>query len=226
MLKKIFASLILAAGLCSAVSLAAVNYTFSDVNSDTDYQAAIYWAADRGIATGYGNGMWGPDECVRRAELMKMVMEFNGTPIATKTDSVSKFSDVLRTDWFYTYVTLANSYGYIDGYADGTFKPNACVNRAEAMKIAVNVLIEKNPTSWPTTGLFYDDKLIVDMDPGSWYIPYAYRLFKDRLVGTNHTISAGYVGGLPTIKFFPDESMSRAEVVEMLYRIGRYIGAR
>lgn len=226
MLTRFLASVLMGAFVFGGIASAAVDYTFSDVDTSTDYYNAIYWAADEGIATGYGNGMWGPDECVRRAELMKMVIESSAydeyDPMYTK----AYFSDVNVGDWYFDYVMKARGQGLIEGYADGTFKPNRCVNRAEAMKIVVNTLIEKDPTGWPTGGLFYDNKLVVDVDTRDWYIPYAYRLFKDRLVGTNHTQYAGDVAGVYTIKFFPGDDMTRKEVAEMLNRINKYINSR
>lgn len=226
MFKRFLASILMGAVIFGGVASAKIMYTFSDVDSSTDYNSSIYWAADQGIATGYGDGNWGPDVCVRRAELMKMVMEYGGhddyDPMYTKP----YFSDVNVGDWYFDYVMKARGLGYIDGYSDGTFKPNNCVNRAEAMKIVVNILIEKDPTELPTGGLFYDNKLVVDVDTNDWYIRYAYRLFKDRLVGTNHTEYAGDVAGVYTIKFFPGEDMTRKEVAEMLYRIDKYIAAR
>jgi S-layer homology domain len=225
MFKKILASILVGMFMFAGAASAMVDYTYSDVDTDTDYFDSIYWAVEHGIATGYGDGRWGPDECVRRAELMKMVMEFEGGQILT-TDQPSTFSDVKMDDWFFNYVSLAHAYGYIDGYPDGTFQPNRCVNRAEAMKIAVNVLVGSNGLDSSGGPVMYDDKLVEDISIGDWFGPYARILFKNRLIGTNHTIFANEIAGTRTIKFFPGDSMTRKEVAEMMHRISKYISER
>jgi hypothetical protein len=198
------------------------------VDTDTDYRQAIQWTVEEGITSGYGNGMWGPDECVRRAELMKMILEYGGyfPEEDYPENEVPSFSDVRKSDWFWEYVMAAKKYGYIEGYPDGTFQPNRCVNRAEAMKIAVNVLIGTGNLDSSGGPVMYDDKIVADITIQDWYGPYARLLFKNRLVGTNHTRAAGTIAGTTMINFFPGESMSRKEVAEMLYRIDKVLAAR
>jgi hypothetical protein len=43
--------------------------TFSDVTAGTLYSEEIGWLAENGVVQGYGDGSFGPDNCVRRAEL-------------------------------------------------------------------------------------------------------------------------------------------------------------
>lgn len=121
---------------------------------------------------------------------------------------------------------LAYKNGYISGYPDGTFQPNRCVNRAEAMKMAANVLIGTGNLDSSGGPVMYDDKLVSDITIRDWFGPYARMLFKNRLVGTNHTRFSGSIAGTKTINFFPGEDMSRKEVAEMLYRIFQYQQAR
>lgn len=209
-------------GLAAAATTSA-EMTFSDVNSSTDYFQAINWVAQQGIATGYQDGRWGPDDCVTRAQLVKMISLLGslGGPVETQYfgQSAGTFKDVSKNDWFYVDVYNAKDAGWITGYADGTFKPNQCVNRAEAMKIAANTMFY-NPTLDSSGGpIMYDDKIVNDIKIADWYGPFARLLFKDRLVGTNHTVRVGEVGGASLINFFPSQSMSRKEVAEMLHRI-------
>lgn len=224
-MKKLFVSLF--AALAVFVPAVFGMSGFTDLNDDTDYRDAILWTVDQGITSGYGNGMWGPDECVRRAELMKMVMGSRPGFMPQDVDEgKNSFSDVRSTDWFYLYVMSSRDAGYISGYSDGTFRPNVCVNRAEAMKIAVNVLVGGGNLDSSGGPVMYDDKIVADISIGDWFGPYARLLFKNRLVGTNHTRAAGLIAGTTTINFFPGESMTRKEVAEMLYRINVYNAAR
>lgn len=192
--------------------------TYSDVNSNTYYFDSINWAVVNGIATGYDDGRWGPDDCVTRAQLMKMIVVATdgsyGEVIPTKV-----FKDVKAGDWFVDYVTIGYNNNWIKGYADGTFKPNKCVNRAEAMKMATNAMFA-NPNLDSSGGpVMYDDKIVADIKISDWFGPFSRFLFKDRLVGTYHTRFSGEVGGATAINFYPSESMSRKEVAAMLHRI-------
>lgn len=204
-----------------------VSFQFHDVNSSTSYVEAILWAYDQGIIQGYSNGNFGPDDCVRRSELVKMLVEYAHTGSSTIGEGFSDpgFRDVFTSDWYYPYVKEAKSKNYIQGYSDNTFRPNNCVNRAEAMKIAYQSLLTNQ--TWDSSGnpVMYDDKVVTDIPVSSWYAPYARALFRNRLMGTVHTVadpnaSTNYRG----ILFYPAGSMTRKEVAEMLYRISKFSG--
>lgn len=115
--------------------------TFSDMNE-------TYWASDSieklveaGIISGYPDGTFKPDGYINRAELVKITnMVFSFT---TKQDN-SSLTDIKVEDWFYENVLIAQNAGYINGYPDGTFKPNDYVTRQELCKIldAVNNFVE------------------------------------------------------------------------------------
>ncbi len=221
--KRSIASVALAASLFAFVpAFVAQAVTFSDVNNSTDYKAAILWAQSVGFVSGYPDGTFKPDACVKRAELLKMIYAYNA-PGSLNVTTNKAFSDVHSSDWFYKYVNRAVYDGVVKGYDDGTFKPGNCVNRAEAMKIATNALFYMPDLSDFGGVVYYDDKLVVDIHNWDWFAPYSNFLFRKRLVGTNHTVSNGYVSGIPTIKFSPDGFMSRKEVAQLIYNYDEYI---
>ena len=55
----------------------------------------------------------------------------------TDTEEVS-FTDVKAGDWYYNAVAKAAAAGYTKGYADGSFKPNTTITRAEAAVMIAN----------------------------------------------------------------------------------------
>ncbi|MFO0780670.1 MAG: S-layer homology domain-containing protein [Candidatus Gracilibacteria bacterium] len=200
---------------------------FSDVNTGTSYYQGIMWAYDHGIIQGYGNGTFGPDNCVRRAELVKMIVQYahKDSSAVGSAGSDPGFSDVPSSAWFYPYVKEARYKNYVSGYGDGTFRPNVCVNRAEAMKIAYGALLSNVALDNSSSPLYYDDKLITDIGVGEWYAGYARTLFKNRLVGTDHTSwDPAYPTNSRAIRFFPSGSMSRKEVAQMIYLISNFQG--
>lgn len=199
---------------------------FSDLNPNTHYIDAISWTLNEGITSGYATGGWGPDECVTRAEALKMMQEYRfERSIESKANDLEEwmnFPDVSQADWHYDYVRYARFLEIVEGYPNGLFLPNQCVNRAEAMKMAINTLMPGEESNHYGE-LYYDDKLISDMYRSEWYMPFARTLFEKRLVGTKHTeLSSQPNQTFKTIKFFPGEAMSRKEFAEMLFRIHNY----
>ncbi|NGZ76881.1 S-layer homology domain-containing protein [Saccharibacillus alkalitolerans] len=71
------------------------------------------------------------------------------------TSQASQFTDVKSTHWAYSAVQQGVAKGYVDGYTNGTFKPDASVTRAEFVKMVVAAM-----------------KLDVKETSGKWYIPY------------------------------------------------------
>lgn len=98
-----------------------------------DFEAALY-LQEEDIVDGYDDGTFKPLSTINRAEFTKIVLN------ATHPDAVGGsdcFTDVSE-EWFAPYVCSAKTLGIIDGYSDGSFKPSANVNFAEASKILSN----------------------------------------------------------------------------------------
>ena len=108
---------------------------FDDVTEDTDYYTAIGWMAYNEVINGYGDGTFGPDNCVQRAEILKMLFEMLEID-ESDYDGDNPFTDVPAGEWFTGYIALAQERGTVEGYGDGSFKPAQCVLRSEAIKMA------------------------------------------------------------------------------------------
>ena len=67
---------------------------------------------------------------------LKTVSKFESVP----------FSDVDKSLWSADYIYSAYKAGYIDGYEDGTFRPDSPITRAEAVKI-INSVLERTDMS-------------------------------------------------------------------------------
>ncbi len=107
---------------------------FDDVDETAWYSDAVYTLADLGIID--RNGLFEPDRNITRAEFVDMAARFARR---AETDGIS-FLDVSEDDWFYESVMTAVGYGWIKGYPDGTFRPEASLTRAEAAVIVNNML--------------------------------------------------------------------------------------
>lgn len=227
MFGKISISLLLAMVFqLSAGAMTTVQFEqYSDLKN-AEYSEAIEWTLNEGITQGFTNTEWKPEECITRAQLLKMMIEYryDGNVADISTTYISPFSDVNQDDWFYDYVSNGYIRGIVEGYSDGTFRPNQCVNRVEAMKVAVETLIYDDLIDNQSAPLYFDDKIIADMQGAVWYSDYANTMFQLRLVGTNHTRSLDDKPSVvKQIKFFPADSMTRKEVAKMMFEIDKLI---
>ncbi len=109
-----------------------INYSFSDLNSNDWYYTPIYYLTSNGLMQGYSDGTIRPNNYITRAEFTKMATTILGFE---DTNTVISFSDVPKESWFYYYVKAGVNKGLVNGYANGTFRPNNKITRAEATKI-------------------------------------------------------------------------------------------
>ena len=138
---------------------------FSDVSADKWYNNAVSTLSRMGVIGGYADGTFRPDAPISRAEFVKIAVSFTQNNGST---TYNYFTDVKTTDWFAPYVTAAKDAGLIEGYSDGSFKPESKITRAEACAI-VNRTLGRKPSKahmkisdridWPdvqTTDWFYE----------------------------------------------------------------------
>ena len=113
-----------------------ITATFPDVPADAWYATAVNTLASLGMVSGDADGNFRPNDPITRAEFCVIALAF-----AYEPESYScSFTDVSVNDWFYTYVAQAASYGWIGGYADGSFGPNDLITRAQVTTIVNNML--------------------------------------------------------------------------------------
>ena len=113
-----------------------ITKTFPDVPANAWYATAVNTLASLGMVSGDANGNYRPNDPITRAEFCVIALAFAYEP----DNAVCYFSDVSRSDWFYTYVAQAASYGWIGGYTNGNFGPNDRITRAQVTTIVNNML--------------------------------------------------------------------------------------
>ena len=113
-----------------------ITKTFSDVPADAWYATAVNTLASLGMVSGDPDGAFRPNDPITRAEFCVIALAFAYEP----DNAVCYFGDVSRSDWFYTYVAQAASYGWIGGYTNGNFGPNDQITRAQVTTIVNNML--------------------------------------------------------------------------------------
>lgn len=108
---------------------------FKDVESNRWSVKHIATLANGSIINGYPDGSFRPSRYITRAEL---------ATIASKFDKLSPSESNLFSDisghWASKYINSAALKGWINGYPDGTFKPDQYITRAEFVTLVNNVL--------------------------------------------------------------------------------------
>lgn len=113
---------------------------FSDVNPGDWYYQYVTFARSKGFVSGYGDGSFHPNDPITRAEALAIITEVAGFNSHDYQGFESQFSDVNSSDWFATAVAVGVDYGIVEGYGDGSFRPNSNLTRAEASVIAIRAL--------------------------------------------------------------------------------------
>ena len=108
---------------------------FSDVSDGQWHNKAISTMAKLGIVKGRRADSFDPDASITRAEFAAICARFNTKPV----ENNGSFSDI-SGHWAENEIERAAAFGWISGYPDGTFHPDARITRAEAMTMINRVL--------------------------------------------------------------------------------------
>ena len=125
---------------------------------DTKYESAVKALEVLNIVDGYEDGEYKANKLVTRAEMAKLLVIATGKDNTAKISlNASTFNDVAANHWALGYINVASQCGFINGYPDGSFKPDETINYAEAATMALRALgydiaLEGRGT-WPTNYL-------------------------------------------------------------------------
>lgn len=110
-------------------SMLPFDYRFNDVlDENAWYYDAVYAAYDAGLMNGVGEGLFAPNATLDRATLATVLYREAGEPAAKGTAS---FTDIAEGQWYTDAVNWAAEQGVVNGYPDGTFRPEAPITRQE-----------------------------------------------------------------------------------------------
>ncbi|RVU54550.1 S-layer homology domain-containing protein, partial [Anaerosphaera multitolerans] len=145
---------------------------------------------------GYPDDTFRPQGNITRAEVTTiffrmMTDESRNNYWSTTND----FGDVQSTDWFNNAISTMSNAGGVNGYPDGTFRPNANITRGEFATMASRFLVDSGSL---TNYQFTDTK-------GNWA--------EDAI---NKLASNGLISGYPDGSFKPDQQITRAEAATLM----------
>jgi len=157
---------------------------------------AISYLYEKGIVGGYDDGTFKPDKTLNRAELLKILI--GGTGAKPSLDDYHDCYPDVKKEWFAPYVCYATDKRWVEGYPDGTFKPEKTVIKAEAIKMLVNSQGYK-------INIDLKFNAYSDIPAGVWF---------------QRFVKEAFVRGLLEEKalYFPAKEMTRANISENIYR--------
>ncbi|SHH68034.1 conserved repeat domain-containing protein, partial [Anaerosphaera aminiphila DSM 21120] len=143
---------------------------------------------------GYPNGTFGPQKSITRAEVAAMLVRLDNNSLIISATSSKGYSDVKGADWYSNAVAQATNKGIMEGYPDGSFKPNKAITRAEfAAAVSRFASLSSSGSSFGDVSSSHWAKRFIDS---------AY--------------ANGWVNGYPDGTFRPDRNISREETVTIL----------
>lgn len=107
-------------------------YSYRDVDTSAWYHEAVDYVLVNGLMSGYGNGLFGPNDNLSRAQLCQILYNKEGRPAVTGN---SVFTDVAGTAWYADAVIWANANGIVGGYGNGLFGPEDNITREQLAAI-------------------------------------------------------------------------------------------
>ena len=135
------------------------NYT--DVTKEAWYNNEVSTLSNAGVIKGYPEGDFKPDGAITRAEFASMTSRFLSDSVKATNGKLNDIAD----HWAEKDINKLVAAGIIEGYEDGSFKPDKSITRAEAAKI-VNGILERTPHK---DGLLKDMKVWKDNNEKAWY---------------------------------------------------------
>ena len=151
-MKKVLSLVLTLSLVLGTFSMAfAANTSFSDVKGEACEQAVAV-LTDLGVANGYEDGTYKPENIVTRAEMAVFVVNALGLEDYVTETATSSFTDMDGYGWAQGYIAYAQSLGVVSGYGDGTFKPGKTVSYDEAATMVVAALgytTESLQGTWP-----------------------------------------------------------------------------
>ena len=136
--------------------------SLSDVTRGQWFNHAVSTLSSMGIVKGHNDGTFAPNTPITRAEFAAIAARFDDK----NTDTSSKFTDI-ASHWAKNEIGIAANKGWINGYPDGTFRPNQYITRAEAMTLVNRVLnrLPENSSDLLDSMIKWPD----NSDASAWY---------------------------------------------------------
>ena len=170
---------------------------YVDVPNDAYYLRPVLWARENGITSGTDATHFSPDKICTRAQVVTFLWRAAGSP--EPVSSVSPFSDVSKSSYYYKAVLWAVEQGITSGMGNGRFAPDDTCTRAQVVTFLYRA--SGSPAVYSGSNPF------TDVRSGDYYYN-----------AVRWAVQNGITSGVDSTHFGPGTKCSRAQVVTFLYR--------
>ncbi len=188
---------------------------FSDVTDGAWYYDAVEWGAEVGLVTGYGNGLFGPNDPVTREQLAQILRQYakmQGADVS-KTADISSFKDAASVSgWAKEALSWAVAEGLVSGVTADTLAPSGQASRAQVAAMLMRFL-DKEPAAGLTLV-----KSVQIFDPdyadGGWTLA--------------RVVTYEYENGYPTRidTYYPDSDEHQISTFEYTFEDGQPVSCK
>ncbi|MFI3226572.1 MAG: S-layer homology domain-containing protein [Clostridia bacterium] len=177
---------------------------FTDVSVDDWFYEDVLYLYDLGLMTGTSTTTFSPNEGSSRAMMAQMMYNLEGQPERTEFDF---FPDVEVGQWYEPAINWCATYGVVDGYTDGLYRPDRIISKQEFANILYDNCLHFD----------YDVSALADLSvfedaPSDWAKTYVMWAVEEGVIlGTNN----GYLNC--------NDQLTRCEAAAMFARFLRNV---
>jgi len=195
------------------------NSIYTVISNDVSFSDIVgHWGApeieklaNKLVVQGVGANRFSPDRAVNRAEFTAMLVRSLALPIVS-TDS--GFSDVDANAWYAGVIATAAEYGLVNGYSDGTFRPQKTITREEIAAMVVRAAAFAGENISVTSS---EQQRLLGGYQDAGKIKWGHQEIAA-------AIKAGIVQGTSATTLRPDANATRAQAAAMILRYLEYVG--
>jgi len=195
---------------CGIYMLATNHVSFNDIDDkDRLMQQAIHMLASHNIMQGAVDGYFRPDDPISRTDVVNTIIRaFDMVDL----EASATFTDISPQAWYYLSVATAQQMGLIDGFADGTFRGDLDIPKAQLVVMAANTLMIGMGYPVPANR---EDYLVRFMDRDT--------LRTWSLDGIALAVAADVLSVRADEMFDPSSVMTRGDAAVVLFRVFRRV---
>lgn len=178
---------------------------FKDVEDNHWAKEAIEFLGEKEIVKGREKDKYEPDSKITRAEFVTMLSRVvEKEKIVLKDDVKTKEYTDVAGHWASENIKKFTQSGILNGYLDGTFKPDKEITREEVAKV-ISEMIEKGTLSLREDG---ENKEFKDVNEDCWAKKYIDKMSQ-----------IGLIEGEEDGNFRPKDSITRAEIAQIIFKM-------
>ena len=182
--------------------------SFVDVPETHSFYEHITLIASWGLVKGFADDTFRPNSPVTRGQLAVIAYKYLGEPEFTPPEE-SPFSDMTPEHTFYKHVTWLAATEVVNGYEDGTFRPNGKLSRGQLASILFNLI---GPGSGDGEYTAPEESPFEDVDEDFIFYPHIAWLEETGIVN-------GYGDGT----FRPDAALTRGQTAVIIVKVDRFL---